>query len=127
MNKLLLVEDDQFLVRIYKVKLKQLNFDVTFLNTGEKVHETALLEKPDLILLDIVMPVKDGFQAMKELKGDPQTKNIPVMILTNLNGDNDKKTLMDLGAAKFVVKSDHSFSEVASMIQEILHTSTSSL
>ena len=120
MKKILLVEDDQFLITVYKVKLKQMGYDVTFLTDGSEVLKTAIETKPDLIMLDIVMPIKDGFQVMRELKENSETKDIPVMVLTNLNGENDKKTLLDLGAVLFIVKSSYSFLEVSNMIKEVL-------
>jgi DNA-binding response OmpR family regulator len=124
MKKILLVEDDQFLVRVYKVKLKELGYDVTYLSDGSEVLKTALETKPDLIMLDIVMPDKDGFAVMREIKGNPDTQNIPVMVLTNLNNESDRKTLMNLGALMFIVKANHSFKEVSDMIQGVLNNET---
>lgn len=120
MKKVLLLEDDRFLIRIYKAKLLDLGYEITMLEDGDKGLETALKLKPDLIVTDIIMPKKNGFDVIKELKENKDTKNIPIIVLTNLSQDEDREKVIKLGADYFLVKANLSFKEVVAKIQEVL-------
>ncbi len=119
MKRLLLVEDDAFLVRVYRTKLKQLGYEVEIMTDGKEVFAWCKKNMPELVVLDVVMPEKDGFTVLKELKESEDTRKIPVLVLTNLKGDDDKESLVGLGAEKVLVKSESSFSDVVTRIREI--------
>ena len=115
-----LIEDDEMILRMYAEKLKLAKFNVFTANNGIKGFELIKKRKPNLIISDLVMPNGDGFELLRELKKCNETKNIPVIALTNLNSDNDKKEVMALGAVDYLVKSDNTPSEVIKKIKNIL-------
>lgn len=104
--KILLVEDDSFLIGIYLSKFELEGFEITPAPNGEEGLKLAKCEKPDVVLLDILLPGKDGFWVLQELKKDPITKNIPVIMMTNLSEEENVKKAFDLGAADYLVKSN---------------------
>jgi len=111
--KIILVgEDDTFLSKVYKTKLAKEGFQVEHGINGEEILRLAREKKPDLILLDLIMPVMDGFETLAQLKADPDLKDIKVVILSNLNQEEDKEKVLKLGAVEFVVKANVSFKEV---------------
>lgn len=120
-NKILLVEDDPMVVRMYQKKLDKEGFRVTVAFNGQEGLEALKKEKPDLILLDIMMPKMNGIEMLKKVKADPAAKNIPVVILTNL-GDRpeDVQKAKDLGAEDYWVKANISLKEVVEKIKKIL-------
>lgn len=120
MKKILLLEDDRFLIRIYKAKLLSLGYEITMLEDGDHALETAQKLKPDLIVTDLIMPKKNGFDVIKELKEHTETKRIPIIVLTNLSQDEDREKITSLGADYFLVKANLSFKEVVEKIQEVL-------
>ena len=89
-KKILIVEDEQDIREIIKISLMQDGFQVIEANNGKDAIKLAKEEKPDLITMDIMMPNIDGFQAAKILKEDPQTKDIPIIILSVLSQDTNK-------------------------------------
>ena len=95
---ILLVEDDTFLAGIYSTKLRIEGFAVSHAPDGARGLELARRERPELILLDILMPKMDGFQVLEELKKDPKTKGMPVIMLTNLGQKEDVDRGVKLGA-----------------------------
>jgi CheY-like chemotaxis protein len=105
-KKILLIEDDNFLVEMYKTKFEREGYEiVTAMNGGEGL-ERAVKEKPDLILLDMVLPEKDGYEVLDELKGDKETKDIPVIILSNLGQNGEVKKGKEKGAEDYFIKSN---------------------
>ena len=85
----LLVEDDTFLGNIYKTKFDMEGFKVSVAENGEEGLADAKKKKPDIILLDILLPKLDGFRVLEKLKADDELKNIPVILLTNLGQKDD--------------------------------------
>lgn len=120
-NKILLVEDDPMVVRMYQRKLEKEGFKVNLAFNGEEGLEALKKEKPDLILLDIMMPKMNGIEMLKKVKADSGTRDIPVVILTNL-GDRpeDVEKCKELGAEDYWVKANVSLKEVVERIKEIL-------
>ena len=112
MSKILLVEDDRFLIKAVYTKLTQKGFEVVLANDGDEAISKAKTEKPELILLDMVLPKKSGFEVLRTLKGDPETASIPVFILSNLAQDQDIQEGKALGAEDYIVKSNTSLSEI---------------
>lgn len=106
MTKVLVAEDDKFLIKVYESKLLKAGFDAKIAQDGVEALEMLKTFVPDVILLDLMMPNKDGFQVLTELKADQKLKHIPVIVTSNLSQPEDKKKAMDLGAKDYIVKSD---------------------
>ncbi|MFA6215434.1 MAG: response regulator [Patescibacteria group bacterium] len=120
MIKVLVAEDDRFLSKAYEVKLKKEGFEPILVANGEEAIAKAKSEKPDIILLDLVMPKIDGFEALAELKQNSETKSIPVIILSNLGQEDDIKKGKELGAEDYLVKSNIAINSVVAKIREVL-------
>lgn len=118
--RVLLVEDDRFLRRVHEVALRQRGFVVVTASDGEVGLQLAQAERPDVILLDLVMPKLQGFEVLRLLKADPATEGIPVVILSSLSGDEDIRAAMKQGAAAFVTKNNFSAKELETALQEAL-------
>ncbi|TAN58031.1 response regulator [Patescibacteria group bacterium] len=112
MSKILLVEDDRFLIKAVYTKLTQKGFEVVLANDGDEAISKAKTEKPELVLLDMVLPKKSGFEVLRAIKGDPETASIPVFILSNLAQDQDIQEGKALGAEDYIVKSNTSLSAI---------------
>ncbi|OGY47287.1 MAG: hypothetical protein A3J62_02655 [Candidatus Buchananbacteria bacterium RIFCSPHIGHO2_02_FULL_38_8] len=120
MAKILLVEDDQTLIEMYQLKIKEGGLDLLLAPDGEIGLELAKKELPAVILLDIMMPKMDGFAVLTELKKDSKTKNIPVLLLTNLGQKADIEKGQKLGANDYIVKSSMTPSQVLEKIKSFL-------
>jgi DNA-binding response OmpR family regulator len=116
----LLVEDDSFLANIYKTKLEMEKFKVTVGENGEEGLDLAEKKKPDIILLDILMPKMDGFAVLEELKKKSDTKNIPVILLTNLGQKDDVERGLEMGAVDYLIKAHTKPSETVEKIKSVL-------
>jgi len=119
--KILLVEDDPFLLSMYSTKFELENFKVISASDGEMGLKKAKEESPDLILLDILMPKMNGFEVLEHLKDDSSTKNIPIILLTNLNQKNEIEKGLSLGADDYLIKAHFMPSEVVGKIKKILN------
>jgi DNA-binding response OmpR family regulator len=124
--KILFVDDDNFLRKVYEAELKEKNFDVILAQDGEEGLEKAQLEDPDLIILDMIMPKKSGFEVLTELQRNPKTRNIPVIILSNLGQEDDKKKGVDLGAVDYLIKDNITLSILVDKINQYLNSKTQS-
>lgn len=118
--KILVVEDDTTLNKIYQTKLGAMDYEVVSAYNGEEALNKARSEMPDLILLDLMLPKKSGFDVLTEIKADEKIKEIPVIILSNLGQDEDVKKGMDMGAIDFLTKSNIKLADVVKKIQDIL-------
>jgi len=114
--KIVLVEDDKFISLAYKDGLTRAGFNVIHAADGIEGIEKIMAEKPDLVLLDIIMPGKNGFEVMEEIKKHPETKEIPVIFLSNLSQDADIKKGKKMGAVDYWVKSNLSLAEMVEKI-----------
>ena len=103
---LVLVEDDEVLARVLDTVLTGAGYIVKIDYSGATSEETIRREKPDCVLLDILLPVKNGFEILEGLMKDETTRNIPVIILSNLGQDSEVKKGMELGAKNYIVKSN---------------------
>lgn len=122
MKKILVVEDDTFLANAYRVKLTKAGFEVKNAFDGDEAIDDLKTFTPDLIILDIVMPRKDGFTTLKEIKASEQWKNIPVILASNLGQKEDRETGIKLGAYDFFTKTDFSLNTLIEKINNILQT-----
>ncbi len=117
----LIVEDDSFYLKIYKTKLEKENIAAELANNGDEAIK-IIKEKgaPSLMLLDLIMPGKDGFQTLAELKASPEMKDIPVIVLSNLSQEEDIKKIMETGAIEYLVKSNTPIQEVINRLKAAL-------
>lgn len=120
MNKILLVEDDSFLLSMYASKLKLEGFEVLSAFDGDKALRLVRQDKPDLVLLDLMIPKKNGFEVLAELKKDPATAGIPVVVLSNMGQKPDIEKAFELGAADYLIKAHFIPSEVINKIKKTL-------
>ncbi len=120
MKKILFIEDEPTLQKAIGRYLEQEGYEIENALDGELGIEMAKKDKPDLILLDIILPKKDGFEVLKELKEDEGTKNIPVIILTNLESDSNVEKALSLGATTYLVKANYNLEEISKKIKETL-------
>lgn len=119
-KKILLVEDDPFLSEIYATKFEEGGFAVSILENGVLGIEKIKEQKPDIILLDIVMPKVDGFELLRMIKDDSEAVNIPVVILSNLGEQENVERGLALGAAAYLVKAHYTPTEVVAKVKSIL-------
>jgi len=119
-KKILIIEDEETLQKALSQYLEEENFEVFSAMDGEKGLEMVKKEKPDLILLDIILPKKDGFQVLEEIKQNEVTKNIPVILLTNLESIDDIQKAFDKGATTYLVKSEYKLEDIVKKINETL-------
>jgi DNA-binding response OmpR family regulator len=115
-KKVLVIEDDEQISHVYVVNLKRVGLESVVAIDGEEGLNKAISEKPDLILLDIMLQGKDGFWFLEERVKKPDVKKIPVIVLSNLGQEQDKKRALDLGALSYLVKADISIKEVMDLI-----------
>jgi DNA-binding response OmpR family regulator len=121
MAKILIVEDDLVLQKTLDEYLVGDGFKTIRASNGEEAITAAKKEMPDLVLLDIILPKKDGYEVIKELKAAQQTKKIPIILLTNLGGVRDVEKALKLGATTYLIKSDYKLEEIVRKIKEILN------
>jgi|SRR3989344_3651737 len=119
-KRILLVEDDVFLAEIYQTKLSENGFTVDLAHDGEEALEHARTNPPSLILLDLILPKRNGFSVLEELKGDPTFSAIPVIILSNLGESRDMERGHALGAAGYIIKAHFTPTEVLHEVQRVL-------
>ena len=121
MSKVILfIEDESALQKTFGEILKQEGYEMISALDGEIGLRLAKVKKPDLILLDLVLPKRHGFEVLKELKEDEETKKIPVIVLTNLEKIEDVDKALELGATTYLVKAQYSLAEVVEKIKKAL-------
>jgi len=119
-KKILIVEDDRSLLKILTEKFANEGYDISEAVNGEEGLEKALSLKPDLILLDILMPVMDGMTMLRELRKHEAGKNIPVMVLTNLSDPQKALEATEVQVFDYLVKSDWKLEDVVDKVQKKL-------
>jgi CheY-like chemotaxis protein len=117
---LLLVEDNKILLNMYQKFLANHGYDVHTAVDGEGGLKKAFEDRPDLILLDILMPKMDGISMLKQLRKDPWGENVPVIMLTNLNDSKSISDSMNENIVRYIVKSDNRPEEVLDVVEELL-------
>lgn len=120
MKKILFIEDESALQRALTTVLMEEGFDVRSAVTGEAGLELVAKERPDLIILDLILPGKDGFAVLDALKGNPATARIPVIIMSNLEASGDVQRALERGATTYLVKMNYQLDEVVEKITNIL-------
>jgi len=117
-SKILLVEDEPSLRRLYYIKLIRVGYKVETAEDGRDALKKVKKFKPELILLDIILPKVDGFAVLKELKKNSRLKKIPVILLTNLGQDEDMEKGQKLGAIAYLVKTQFTPSEIVKEMEK---------
>jgi CheY-like chemotaxis protein len=118
--RILLAEDDRILRKAGEVSLRKRGYEVIAAVDGEDALRKTLEHKPELVLLDVMMPKMNGFDVLQALKGDPRVRDIPVIMLTNLEQPADLKRAAEGGAHSYLVKSNMNLDELAAKIAEAL-------
>lgn len=119
-TKILLAEDDLQLIDMYKKKFELEGFEVLLAEDGEKTLTILEQEKPDIVLLDIMMPKVNGIEVLKQVRENPETKDLLVIMLTNLNNESTAEEIYKYGATEYIVKADMTPMQVADKVKEIL-------
>lgn len=119
-KKILLVEDDKGLASVYVTRLQAEGFDVKHVPNGEDALVAAQAYRPDLVVLDVMMPKVSGFDVLDILRNTPETANLKIVILTALSQDTDKRRAEQLGADDYLVKSQVVIADVVERIKHHL-------
>lgn len=118
--KILVVEDEETLAKVFQEKLNLSGYATEIATNGEVALAMAKDFKPDAIVLDLLLPKKDGFEVLDELKLDDTLKMIPVIVVSNLGLDTDIKRALSLGAADYYVKSEHPINAIVEKVKNVL-------
>ena len=119
-KKVLVVEDDSLLRDMLSQHLSKGEWSVLYAEDGQSALEIARADKPSIVLLDIMLPGMSGFEILAEMKKDPNLKDIPVVILSNLGQQEDIDKGLELGAVDFLIKSNFTLDEVTEKIKKLL-------
>lgn len=122
MAKILLVEDDQILAKLYQAKFQKEGFETNLAFDGQEGIDLMKTFKPDLIILDLIMPKVDGFSFLRRINEYPDlnSQNIPILVLSNLGQESDIKKAVDMGAKDFFIKADISLSQMVDKVRKYL-------
>ena len=120
-KKILVVEDDIFISDIYQVKFKQEGFEVAIAVNGLEALKILDNFRPDIILLDIIMPQMDGIETLKKIKNNDKLKNIPIIMLTNISEKEKVEESEEMGVNDYLVKSQFTPSEVVAKVNTLLN------
>jgi len=118
--KILVVEDEEVLAKVLKEKLEKSGYDVTVAVDGDAALSLTKRKSPDAIILDLLLPKRNGFEVLEVLKADQELKMIPVVVVSNLGEDGDIKRALSLGAADYYVKSEHPINEIIEKVKNVL-------
>jgi two-component system, cell cycle response regulator DivK len=119
-KKILFIEDEAVMQKAVSEFLNTRGYEVVSALDGELGLISAKTHRPDLILLDLILPKKNGFEVLKELKGDADTASIPIVVLTNLSEMGDIGKVLEYGVTTYLVKSDQSLKDIFAVVEKIL-------
>jgi len=119
-QKILMIDEDRFFRKIYRDKLSRLGFDFVEATNGIEGLNKVIAEKPDLVILDLILPRKNGFDVLIDIKSNRNTENIPVIILSNLGQESDIQRGLSIGAEAYLIKTEASLSKVIEKVREQL-------
>jgi len=122
-KKILIIEDDHFLSSLMKARLEKEGFSIMQAFDGEEAFSLLKQNKPDLIVLDLIMPKVSGFELLENISVDPQISRVPVMVLSNLGQDSDIEKVKRLGATQYFVKVQTSIDDLVVKVKELLKDS----
>jgi DNA-binding response OmpR family regulator len=120
--QILIIEDDSFMQRLFERLLGLYNYKTTVIKGEEDIlgRLANVREKPSLILLDLMMPKVSGLDVLKYLKEHDEWKSVPVVVVTNMEGEENTKKAIDMGAHMYIVKSEHEPREIIEKIKPLL-------
>lgn len=119
-KKVMVVEDDEHISKVYEIKLAKEGLDVSVARDGEEAVVKITAEKPDVILLDLMLPKKDGFGVLEDIKKIPELARIPVIVLSNLGQKTDQDRALAMGANEYLVKVDYPIQEIIDRVKKYL-------
>ena len=120
MRNILIIEDEKILAEMYKDKFTRVGFNVILASSAEKGISLAKEKKPDLIILDILLPRENGIDFLKKLKEDSEASSIPVIVLSNYNNSEAKKAAGELGVKDYLIKTNYTPQQIVEKIKEYL-------
>ena len=120
MKKILFIEDESALQKTFGDILKEAGYKMISALDGETGFKLAQIQKPDLVLLDLILPRMHGFEVLRKLKEKPETKEIPVIVLTNLERMEDVEQAVKLGAVAYLVKTQYTIEEVIEKVKKAI-------
>jgi len=119
-RRILIIEDDEFISDVYQKKLALEGYSVDLARDGEEALRKIREQKPDLVLLDIMIPLKDGFQVLSDMRNDSSLSDIRVMVMSNLSQGKDIARAKELGAVDYIVKSNVGLPEIVARVRRQL-------
>lgn len=119
-NKILIVEDEEAILRSLSDHFRRLGYELAVAHDGEEGMRKALEFKPNLILLDIIMPVMDGISMLKKMKENSELQRIPVIILTNLDSNEKVAEAIESGGTQYLIKANFDLEDLEKKVQEII-------
>lgn len=119
-KKVLLIEDDQQISKVYEIQLKREGFHTVISRDGDEAVEIFSKEKPDLVVLDLMLPKRDGFGVLEYIRKIAKDKETPILVISNLGQKGDRLRAMELGATSYMIKVDHPIKDIISTIKEHL-------
>ncbi len=121
MKKLLIVEDEPVLMEMYLAKLNKQELNIFSANSAEQGFAIAKKEKPDLILLDILLPMRNGIDLLEKIRKDNDIKDTKVLVFSNYDEPATKKKAMEFGAIDYLIKTNYTPNQITAIIQNILN------
>lgn len=119
-KKIVIIEDDEHISRIYGMKFTKEGYDTVFVTSGEQAVEKIASEMPNLVILDLMMPKRDGFGVLEDIKKNPNLSKIPVLVISNLGQQSDRERATELGASDYMIKVNNSMQEVVDKAKSYL-------
>jgi len=119
-KKILIVEDDTVLANALSLSLKDEGYEIELATDGKEAEEMLAKNKYDLVLLDLLLPVKNGFEVLRKMRAEEATKNVPVVILTNFEQETSIEEGMKLGAKDYIVKANIDIKDVSGVVAKYI-------
>lgn len=119
-KKILIIEDDDFLRSLAVTKLEKSGFTVVMASDGKSGLDMTVSESPDLVILDLMLPVMTGFDVLRALRNEPSTKSMHVLVFSNLGDEKDMKTCLEMGVSDYMVKSNFTLDELVEKVTGIV-------
>lgn len=115
-----MVEDDDFYARVYWLKLEKSGYGVDLASNGQEAIQKMAVANPDLVILDLILPVKDGFQFLAEVRKDPRWQHVPILVVSNLGQEEDVKRAKALGADDYLVKVNTKLGDIVRRVNSLV-------
>lgn len=117
---IMVADDDKFLVAVLKINLTKAHYEVLAVSDGEETMKALRTRMPDLLILDLIMPAKDGFEVIREMKADDALKDIKIVVLTNLSKEEEKQRVLSMGVSDYMVKGNISIDDIVKKVGNYL-------